>query len=130
MVPTSTGRLAYAAAIMTMPFCKAIQRIIAILLASLTSPQATVRSRSLKSVVQLLEKDPSILDRVKNALSFIVRASGDPSTMVRDSALGLIGKCLALKPSLESEVLRTIVARTSDAAIGVRKRALKHLRDV
>lgn len=127
---TAEGRLAHCIVLLNLPFCRAFRKVFGILLTSLTSPQATVRSRSLKSVIQFLEKDSSLLDRGTNALAHITRCSSDASAMVRDSALGLIGKCMALKPSFEPQLTRLVIARTDDAAVGVRKRALKLLKDV
>ncbi len=49
---------------------------------------------------------------------------------MRDSALNLIGKCLNLRPSLDSEVVERIVARTADAGLWVRKRAMRILKDM
>ncbi|KAK7556994.1 hypothetical protein IWX49DRAFT_615167 [Phyllosticta citricarpa] len=129
-VLTAQGNLAGAIVALRLPFCKALKRIIGILLSAMTSDQATVKSRSLKSVVQLLEKDPSILRNGNYIINQILRCSADQSPLVRDSALGLLGKCLQYKPSLEGDVCDRIVARSHDAAIGVRKRAMKLLKDV
>lgn len=96
----------------------------------MSSDHATVKSRALKSVVQLLEKDPSILDRGSYVLNHILRCVADNSPLVRDSALGLLAKCLTLRPSLEDEVYERVVARSADAAIGVRKRAMKILKEI
>lgn len=96
----------------------------------MSSDHATVKSRSLKSIVQLLEKDPSILDRDFYVVNQILRCAADTSPLVRDSALSLLGKCLTLKPSLDSEVYERAIARTADAAIGVRKRAMKLIKDI
>ena len=60
----------------------------------------------------------------------IFRCAADNSPLVRDSALGLIGKCISLKPAVEAEACKTLIARSSDAAVGVRKRAMKLLRDI
>ncbi|KAK8231801.1 hypothetical protein HDK77DRAFT_453617 [Phyllosticta capitalensis] len=124
------GNLAGNIVALRLPFPKALSRVIAILLSAMTSDQATVKARSLKSVVQLLEKDPSILRKGNYIINQILRCSADQSPLVRDSALGLLGKCLQYKPSLEDEVCDRIVARSQDAAIGVRKRAMKLLKDV
>ncbi|KAF2143638.1 uncharacterized protein K452DRAFT_307032 [Aplosporella prunicola CBS 121167] len=129
-VMTSQGILAAAMTSLRLPFCKALKRIFNILLNAMTSDQATVKSRSLKSVVQLLEKDPSILKNGNYIINHILRCCADASPLVRDSALGLLGKCLTFKPSLEHDVCDRIIARTADAAIGVRKRAMKLLKDV
>jgi cohesin loading factor subunit SCC2 len=112
------------------PFCRGLPRIFNILLRSLNSTQATVRSKAIKSVVQLLEKDPAILERSGNVLSYIVNSTSDSSPMVRDAALGLIGKCMSLRPSLESEGCKTLISRTLDTATTVRKRALRLLREL
>lgn len=77
-----------------------------------------------------MDKDPSVLDRVGNTMGHIIKALADPSTLVKDSALVLIGKCFALKPALERDYLKFVVLKSSDAAVGVRKRALKLLKEI
>ncbi|OJD34830.1 sister chromatid cohesion protein mis4 [Diplodia corticola] len=129
-VSTAQGILAGSIVALRLPFCKAFKRMFAILLSAMTSDQATVKSRSLKSVVQLLEKDPSILKNGHYIIHQILRCASDQSPLVRDSALGLLAKCLQFKPSLENEVFDRIIARAHDAAVGVRKRAMKLLRDI
>ncbi|KAI9767390.1 MAG: Sister chromatid cohesion protein 2 [Candelina submexicana] len=129
-VSSSHGRLAYAVAQLNMPFCRAFDRILDILLKSMNSEQATVRSKSLKSVVQLLEKDPTILNRGVNVMLYVRKCASDTSPLVRDSAISLIGKCLALKPALENEVLRPLLTCANDSTIGVRKRSMKLLKDI
>ena len=104
-------------------------RISSILMQSMASPHATIRSRSLKSVIQLLEKDPSLLDQNLLIVKHIIRAANDQSTMVRDAALGLIGKCVALRPSTEPQFLDTLLTLASDSIIGIRKRSIKQLKD-
>jgi cohesin loading factor subunit SCC2 len=113
-----------------MPFCKAFERVLIILLNSMNSDQATVRSKSLKSVIQLLEKDPTILDRGAYVMRYIINRASDSSPLVRDSALSLIGRCLTLKPALEDQIYESILSRSMDAAVGVRKRSMKILKDI
>ncbi|KAI9797426.1 MAG: Sister chromatid cohesion protein 2 [Piccolia ochrophora] len=129
-VTTAQGRLAYALTMVNMPFGKAFERILLLLLNSIKSEQATVRSKSLKSVIQLIEKDPTILDRGVNVIADILKRTSDPSPLVRDSAIGLIGKCITLKPALEAEVWETILRRVTDAQVGVRKRCMKISKDI
>ncbi|EOD51298.1 putative sister chromatid cohesion protein mis4 protein [Neofusicoccum parvum UCRNP2] len=129
-IVTSQGNLGGYVVALRLPFCKAFKRIFAILLSAMASDQATVKSKSLKSVVQLLEKDPSILKNGNYIINQILRCASDQSPLVRDSALGLLGKCLQFKPSLEYEVFDRIIARVQDAAVGVRKRAMKLLKDI
>ena len=113
-----------------MDFCRQFDYILKILLDSVTSEQITVRTRSLKSVTQMLERDPSILDRARNVKILIIRCATDASSMVRDSALTLIGKCIVLKPALEGDFLGHVLRLTDDPATGVRKRSMKLLKDI
>jgi cohesin loading factor subunit SCC2 len=124
------ARLAYNLTLMNSKFCNSFERIFKILLDCMRSEQATVRSKSLKSVNQVLETDPSILDRFRGVMRVIMDCSSDSSVQVRDSALGLIGKCIGLRPALEEELIPGILQRVSDTGIGVRKRAIKLLKDI
>ncbi|KAI9817393.1 MAG: Sister chromatid cohesion protein 2 [Phylliscum demangeonii] len=124
------ARVAYALIILNMSFGRAYERILLVLLNSLNSEQATVRSKGLKSVVQLIERDPTILDRGSYVIQYIVNRASDPSPLVRDSALGLLAKCLTLRSSLEQVLLKPVLARAVDAQVGVRKRSMKILKDM
>ena len=129
-VTTSQSNVAYALTVLNMDFCRRFDYMLSILLDSVTSEQTTVRSRGLKSVTQMLEKDPSILDRARSVKNIILKCATDTSPMVRDAALTLIGKCITLKPALEAEFLNHVLHLSNDAAIGVRKRAMKLLKDI
>ena len=113
-----------------MGFCRAFGQILQTLLKSVRSDQITVRSRSLKSVTQMLEKDPTLLDRMPQVMRLIISCGSDQSSMVRDSSLALIGKCIVLKPGLELGILENILLFTSDNAPGIRKRSMKLLKDI
>jgi cohesin loading factor subunit SCC2 len=113
-----------------MDFCRQSDYILKILLDGVTSEQITVRSRSLKSVDKMLEGDPSVLDRARNVKFLITNCATDASSMVRESALTLIGKCITLRPALEHEFLRQILKLTDDPAAGIRKRSIKLLKDI
>ena len=113
-----------------MGFCRTFRHLLKILLDHISSDQITVRSRSLKSVTQILEKDPTILDRVPSIIKLILNSTSDPSSMVRDSALNLIGKCIVLKPALEFEVCKSIMACSDDITTGIRKRSMKLLKEI
>ncbi|KAI9883581.1 MAG: U4/U6-U5 snRNP complex subunit dib1 [Watsoniomyces obsoletus] len=123
-------RVAYMLILLNMPFGKAFERILILLLNSMNSEQATVRSKGLKSVIQIIEKDPTVLDRGTHVMRHIINRASDPSPLVRDSALGLITKCTQLRPALDDQILDCILARAADTQVGVRKRALKILRDI
>lgn len=129
-VSTEDGRFASVLITLQMPFCRAFSRIFTKLLTSMGGDQASLRSKSLKSIEQLLEMDPAILDRGNFVLVNIIKCLTDSSTQVRDSALGLISKCLSLRPRLDSEVCDRIIQRSHDANIHVRKRAMKMLKDI
>lgn len=66
----------------------------------------------------------------KNMLKHILRASTDASTMVRDSALGLIGRIIALKPDLEEQCLESLIERSADPTTGIRKRTINLLKSI
>lgn len=127
---TAQGKLAARIVAYNSTLCKAFNRIFSTVLSSMSSEQPTIRSRSLKSVTALLEKDPSVLDSNPAVLSTIVRCLGDSSSLVRDSALGLIQKCVSLRPTLELKLYERVIPRTKDAATLVRKRAMAFLKEV
>lgn len=124
------GRLSYILTVLNSSFCKAFKTILNVLLNSIGSDQAKVRSRSLKSVIYMLEKDPNLLDRDASVMRVILRCATDASPMVRDSALSLIAKCIALKPKLEEDGCRSILTCSADPAVGVRKRCIGLLKDI
>ena len=124
------SRIAYALTVLSADFCRQFDYILKILLDSVTSEQITVRTRSLKSVTQMLEKDPSLLDRTRSVKTLITNCATDASPMVRDSALTLIGKCITLRPALEQDFSRHILKLSDDPATGVRKRSMKLLKDI
>ncbi|KAL4927362.1 putative sister chromatid cohesion protein Mis4 [Aspergillus undulatus] len=129
-ISTAHGKFAYILTVLNSSFCKAFDTILKVLLNSITSDQAKVRSRSLKSVIYMLEKDPSLLDRDASVMRVILRCATDASPMVRDSALSLIAKCIVLKPNLEEDGCRSILACAGDPAAGVRKRCIGLLKDI
>ena len=127
---TAQGKLAAKIVTANSSLCRALPNIIQRVTQSMGSQQPTVRSRALKSVTTLLEKDPAILDRNEAVLRQILRSLSDPSSLVRDSALNLIQKCVAIRPALELKVYEKIVERTTDASHQVRKRAMAFLKQV
>lgn len=129
-VSPTLARLSYHIILIRSQFCEAYTRILNILLRFMTIDQATVRSKSLKSVNDVLETDPTILDGDSTLIQLIVGCSIDSSPQVRDSALGLIGKCIGMRPALEEPMIPNVVARFSDSGIGVRKRAMKLAKDI
>ncbi|GAB7346838.1 hypothetical protein MBLNU459_g1926t1 [Dothideomycetes sp. NU459] len=129
-VSADHGRFAFVLLSLHLPFCRAFNRIFGKLLNAMGGDQASLRSKSLKSIEQLLEMDPSILDRSAFVLNHILRCLQDTSTQVRDSALGLVATCLTLRPRLEGEVYERIIDRGKDPNVHVRKRVVKMLKDI
>jgi cohesin loading factor subunit SCC2 len=101
-------RQAYTLAVMHNTFCKAFEQILSRLLRAIDSDQATTRSKALKSITQLLQKDPSILSR-PHVLRFIKTKAQDQSPLVRDSVIDLLGKCITLRPDLEADLTDDIM---------------------
>ncbi|KAI0516743.1 hypothetical protein F5B22DRAFT_179241 [Xylaria bambusicola] len=129
-VAPSHARLSHAILLLRSNFCMAFRGILNLLMGSMTTDQATVRSRSLKSVNQVLETDPTILDGDSAFVELILQCSNDSSPQVRDSALGLIGKCISMRPRLEERMTPTVIERFVDTGVGVRKRAMKLAKDI
>lgn len=129
-VSPSQAKLAYSIILLRSLLCESFGKILGHLLNATGSDQATVRSKSLKSVNQVLETDPSILDGESQVIQRIVDCAHDSSTQVRDSALGLLGNCMIMRPALENSLIKDILARFQDAGVGVRKRAMKLTRDI
>lgn len=129
-VTANQAKFAFSILLLRSPFCESFGKILNILLASMASDQATVRSKSLKSVNQVLETDPSILDGDSTVIQLILDCASDSSTQVRDSALGLLGSCIGMRPVLETSLTPKIIDRFQDAGVGVRKRAMKLARDI
>ncbi|KAL7789081.1 sister chromatid cohesion C-terminus domain-containing protein [Trichoderma ceciliae] len=129
-VSPAQAKLSYSIILLRSPLFESFSKILNILLGSMAGDQATVRSKSLKSINQVLETDPSILDGDSMVIQLILDCSSDSSTQVRDSALGLLGSCITLRPALESPLTPKIIDRFQDAGVGVRKRAMKLARDI
>ncbi|THW08545.1 hypothetical protein D6D24_09123 [Aureobasidium pullulans] len=129
-VTTEDGRFAAVLITMNLPFCRAFNKIFSKLLGTMAGDQASLRSKSLKSIEQLLEMDPAVLDQGTFFINSIIRCLQDNSTQVRDSALGLIAKCLSLRPKLDTTLYERVIMRAQDANLHVRKRAMKMLKDM
>ncbi|KAJ8119650.1 hypothetical protein ONZ43_g3447 [Nemania bipapillata] len=129
-VAPNHAKLSHAILLLRSNFCTAFRNILNVLMGSMTTDQATVRSRSLKSVNQVLETDPTILDGDSVFIDLILQCSSDSSPQVRDSALGLIGKCISMRPRLEERMTPTVIQRFIDSGVGVRKRAMKLAKDI
>lgn len=124
------ANLAYLLSILNLGFCRRYESIVKTLSSSLSSEQAQVRSRSLKSVVTILETDPGLLDRIPTIADDVFRCASDDSAMVRDAALSVIAKFMVSKPALEEKAVKKLLACASDSKMGVQKRSINLLADV
>ncbi|KAI8965745.1 putative SCC2 protein [Daldinia sp. FL1419] len=129
-VAPNHAKLSHSIILLRSSFCASFKNILNILMGSMTTDQATVRSRSLKSINLVLDTDPTILDGDSAFIELILQCSNDSSPQVRDSALGLIGKCMSMRPRLEERMTPTVIQRFIDSGIGVRKRAMKLAKDI
>ncbi|KAI6247378.1 hypothetical protein HI914_03907 [Erysiphe necator] len=129
--PTSTEiRLAHTLILLSSPFCQYLDHILSIFFTSMNSGQAMVQAKSLKCLTQLLDTDPSIIERHPWVKDQMVARLEDISSSVRENALGLVSKLIFLRPSLEIEMVPEVLKRLSDANVGVRKRAIKLSKDI
>ncbi|KAF8252145.1 ARM repeat-containing protein [Wilcoxina mikolae CBS 423.85] len=122
-------RQAYALTVLNLPFCQFFDQLFNRLLRCMDDNQAQSRSKALKSITLLLGKDPTILNRTQ-VIPYIMKKSKDASPLVRDSAVDLLGKCISIKPEIEGLVCKTIIDRTIDTGVAVRKRSMKILKDI
>lgn len=129
-VEPNHAKLSHSIILLRSSFCGSFKNILNILMGSMTTDQATVRSRSLKSINLVLDTDPAILDGDSVFIQLILQCSNDTSPQVRDSALGLIGKCMNMRRELEEKMTPTVIQRFIDSGIGVRKRAMKLAKDI
>ncbi|CAK7264248.1 Sister chromatid cohesion protein 2 [Sporothrix epigloea] len=130
-VTAAQAKLSYAVVALRSPLGGSFSDIINILAMGMGSDQATVRSKSLKSITEVLETDPSIFDNSASIVGRLIReCCADSSVQVRDSALGLVSRAITLRPNLESTMMKTVIDRFLDSGVGVRKRAIKIARDV
>ncbi|CAK7197867.1 Sister chromatid cohesion protein 2 [Sporothrix eucalyptigena] len=130
-VTAAQAKLSYAIVALRSPLGGSFNDIINILAMGMGSDQATVRSKSLKSITEVLETDPSIFDNPASIVGRLIReCCADSSVQVRDSALGLVSRAITLRPNLEATMMKTVIDRFLDSGVGVRKRAIKIARDV
>ncbi|KAF2423552.1 hypothetical protein EJ08DRAFT_443726 [Tothia fuscella] len=129
-VTNTQARYASTLITLTLPLGKALPKILTTLITAMTGQQPTLRSRSLKSVSDLLTKDDKLLNRNKAFINSIIRCTQDKSAAVRDSALILLSKCFDKKPELEEQTYPLIISLSDDESIMVRKHAMKILKEI
>ena len=129
-VTAGNARVAYSLTLLRSQFCESFNRLLEVILDSARSSHASIRCRSLKVVLQILEADPLLIGRTPAVKALISGRTNDISVSVRESSLRLISKCIELMPELGVEMMPDILRRVSDGNVAVRKRAIKILRDI
>lgn len=124
------ARLAYSITLMHSEFCAMLGHVLNSLVDNMASDQITVCSKALRMITQVLDTDPTILDSEPIIIQRVVGCLEHGSSLVRDAALSLVGKCIELQHSLEEQMLPQILLRAGDSGVGVRKRALKLSKDI
>lgn len=127
---TAAGKFASILVTANLVFCKAFPRLFSALVTALSDEHTLVKSRAIRSLVTVVERDPDVLARNVNLLNKIVICMDDKAPLVREAALGLVQKTLAFRPDLAHKVQGPIHRRTADTAVGVRKKAYKVLKDL
>ncbi|KAH6668494.1 sister chromatid cohesion C-terminus-domain-containing protein [Halenospora varia] len=105
-VNASNARVAYSLTLLRSQFYSA------------KSPHASIRCRSLKAVLQILEADPLLIDRTPAVKTLISGRTNDISVLVQ------------LTPELGTEMMPDILRRVTDESVAVRRRAIKILKDI
>ena len=129
-VSSTQCKLAYSMILASSGFCRRLADIVRTISASLGSDQAQVRSRSVKTLLAILETDDRLLDREAAFINDVFAAASDDSAMVRDSAITLIAKFIVPRPALQQQAVKCLLDCTLDTKIGVQKRSMNQLKDI
>jgi cohesin loading factor subunit SCC2 len=111
-------------------FCESFRRMLHNLLLLARDSQVSIRCRSLKALLSILEADHSIIDHTPILKTLVSRSINDASVSVREYSLRLICSCIELKPELELEMMPDILRGVLDQTIAIRKRAIKILKGI
>ena len=101
----------------------------AILDALRTAEAASLRSKALKALGQIVERDPSVFGEDDVRLAIEDRFK-DTQPSVRDAAFDLLGKHVVYDPALAIKYLPRIGDRITDTGLSVRKRVVKLLKSI
>ena len=101
----------------------------AILDALRTAEAASLRSKALKALGQIVERDPSVFGEDDVRLAIEDRFK-DTQPSVRDAAFDLLGKHVVYDPVLAIKYLPRIGDRITDTGLSVRKRVVKLLKSI
>lgn len=130
-VSATVAKVAFLLSVLNLSFCNRLHTMVKTLSSSLSSDQAQVKSRSLKSVSVVLEIDSSLLDRDQSIAEDVFRCAADESALVRDSALALIARFIIPRGGqLERTGIERILDCVADEKPGVQRKAIGQLKEI
>ncbi len=103
-----------------------IQRLIWLM----TSSHASLRTRAVKALSQMIEQDPLEVMTSLMVKEAVEQRILDESVSVREAILDLIGRFVLVSPNIADMYLVILVQRLSDSGLSVRKRVVKILKDI
>jgi len=111
------------------PFFNSFNSYLKDILKVLTEQSTHIRTKALKCMTMIVTEDPDVLlrDNMRQGVSYSFM---DPSTMVREAAVDLVGKFILHKQDLIDQYYDVITTRILDTGVSVRKRVIKILKDI
>lgn len=115
--------LSYNPILLQSDFIKLYQSFLNQLLKSVDHPKIKSRSRALKNLAQLINKDDRLLSipQVRQSLSSRIN---DPSPLVKSAVLDIFDQYILSKPELIPEFYQSIIL-TTDKSLSIRSKSLK-----
>ncbi|CAM9022974.1 unnamed protein product [Wickerhamomyces anomalus] len=115
--------LCYKKILLSGTFMKLYHNFLTHLLRSIDHPKIKSRTRAMKNLAQLIDKDSRLLNlpMVKQSLSNRI---ADPSPLVRLAVLEIFDQYILKKPELIGEFYQTLIL-TNDKSVSVRTKSLK-----
>lgn len=111
------------------PFFNSFNQYLANILTLLFEQSTQIRTKALKCMTMIVTEDPDVLLR-PNMQKAVQYSLNDSSTMVRESAVDLLGRFILHKQDLVTQYYKTITDRILDTGVSVRKRVIKILKDI
>lgn len=109
-----------------MGICNQFETILKNIVVVLDDPKINVRTKAVKSLTMIIDKDPRLLEIpvIQNAIK---ERSDDESIKVRESIIELIGSTMMKNTKLIPTYLSMIIQRVKDIGTSVRKRSISIL---
>ena len=111
------------------PFYQSLDDLLGLLLQALLDQQAKTRARALRSLSEVLNASPGLLGDGTVRAS-VCRCLGDPSALVREVAVGIIGDHIFTNAEIAERYYQPLLGCILDPFLSVRKHALQVCFDV